>query len=103
MTPDLMEGGAEFLPFYNFLQIQKRTVIHNFTQPYYATEMWFLDVDAGQKCRIIQNLFYSTNILRLVKLNRDVFTGGESNIGRKQKKFRILGRYTLMEEITGTL
>jgi hypothetical protein len=53
MTPDLMEGGAEFLAFYNCLLIQKRTVIHSFTQPYYVTEMWFLEVDAGQQCRII--------------------------------------------------
>lgn len=43
------------------------------------------------------------NICRLVNLSRSVFTGGTSNVGRKQKKFRILGRDTLMEEITGNM
>jgi hypothetical protein len=49
MTPDLMEGGAEFLAFYNCLQIQKRTAIHNFTHPYYVIEKWCLELDAGQQ------------------------------------------------------
>jgi len=53
MTPDLMDGGAEFLAFYNCLQIQKRIVFHNFTQPYHVTEMWFLEVDARQQGRLI--------------------------------------------------
>jgi hypothetical protein len=62
-----------------------RIVIHDFTQPYYVTEMCFLEVDVEQQCIIIENLFYSTNTFNLVNPNRDVFTSGASNTGGRKK------------------
>jgi hypothetical protein len=53
MTPDLMHGGAEFLAFLQFSTDTETECNSQFKQPYHVTEMWFLEVDAEQQCRII--------------------------------------------------